>query len=384
LLLLVNGLEALVDSHAGLAGDTLDARFGWGIDKRLTFAESIAERSVSGTKAKELWSEAIAAIASSPKYAGLRLTAQLGLLPIGPDPASGLWEFAHLMTGEPAERESDGLLRLTEATGLVLVLIPGGTFQMGAQSSDPALPNYDALAQRNEGPVHSVSLSAHFLSKYEMTQGQWQRASGSNPSQYNSQHYSTSWNRAGRAINLLHPVEQVSWRDSRWLLDRLSLQLPSEAQWENGCRAGTGSVYWTGEGLDSLKGAANLSDAYGKSHGNESWVSWEANFDDGNSVHAEVGSYRANVFGLHDVHGNVREWCLDSYDSNAYENERVADPLMYVEGSSGRVYRGGCFSLTASGARSAYRDYGTPEARAGLLGLRPARALRLSTSRLHD
>ena len=108
----------------------------------------------------------------------------MGLLPIGPDPESGLWEFAHLATGTPAERGADGRLILTEETGVVLVLIPAGRFWMGAQSTDEAGRNYDPQAQPNEGPVHEVELSPHFLSKYEMTQGQWQRIMGANPSAY--------------------------------------------------------------------------------------------------------------------------------------------------------------------------------------------------------
>ncbi|MFT5286772.1 MAG: serine/threonine protein kinase/formylglycine-generating enzyme required for sulfatase activity [Planctomycetota bacterium] len=384
LLLLVDGLEALVDRQSGLASDTLEAKFGWGILKRLDFAQSIAERSVSSPRAKMLWDGAIDAIGSSPKYAGLTLTPQLGLLPIGPDPASGLWEFAHLMTGEPAVREENGQLRLKEATGLVLVLIPAGTFQMGAQSKDPAQPNYDARAQIDESPVHTVSLSAYFLSKYEMTQGQWQRVSGSNPSSYNPKNSTPLWNRAGRAINLLHPVEQVDWVESRSIVEVSSLQLPSEAQWENGCRAGTGSVYWTGEDLDSLKGAANLSDAYGKSHGNGSFELYEANFDDGNTAHAEVGSYFANAFGLHDTHGNVWEWCLDNYEATAYEHEEVRDPLILVEGPTFRVSRGGSFFDTAVRARSARRFTNSAAGGANNLGLRPARALQVSTTPLHD
>jgi formylglycine-generating enzyme required for sulfatase activity len=86
-------------------------------------------------------------------YPGLALTPQLGLVPLGSDEVSNLWEFAHLQTGEPAVRSGDGKLSLTEGTGLVFVLLPGGTFQMGAQKSDPQEPNYVPQAEGNEGPV---------------------------------------------------------------------------------------------------------------------------------------------------------------------------------------------------------------------------------------
>jgi formylglycine-generating enzyme required for sulfatase activity len=96
-----------------------------------------------------------------------------------------------------------------------------------------------------------------------------------------------------------------------------------------------------------------------------------------------VGSFRANAFGLHDVHGNVWEWCLDGYDSNFYGKRVGKDPLSPWSGSSARVSRGGSFSNAASLARSAIRNHNTPEGRDSLLGLRPSRALRLSASPLH-
>ncbi len=179
---LVSNLEALRDSKTGLMGDTLAEPFGWGMTKRYEFARTIKERSTDGSEAKRRWSEAIAALAVSPKYGGLKLTPQVGLLPIGEDPESHLWEFAHVQTGEPAMRGSDGKLVLAEVTGLVFVLIPGGTYWMGAQSTEPTGRNFDPGSGSDESPVHQVALSSYFLSKYEMTQGQWQRIGARNPS----------------------------------------------------------------------------------------------------------------------------------------------------------------------------------------------------------
>lgn len=372
---LVSGIRGLHDAETGLAGDTLSEAFGWGVEKRHEFARTIGARSVSGANAQRLWAEATKAIAASAKYGGLELSPQMGLLPIGPDPASGLWEFAHLMTGAPAERGADGKLVLREETGIVLVLIPGGSFWMGAQKADPAGRNYDPQAAANEGPVHEVELSAYFLSKYEMTQGQWMRVAGVNPSTYGRNRYFTSWNREGLGWSSLHPVEQVSWSQCMEMLERLVLTLPSEAQWERGARAGTSSVYWTGDDLASLTDVANLSDQYGKDHGNEAWSVWEKDFDDGNTVHARVGSYAANALGLHDVHGNLWEWCLDWYDSGFYGRSPKEDPVSDPEGSARRVARGGSFSFAASDARSAYRYDVSPENRRGTLGLRPARGI---------
>ncbi|NOT29479.1 MAG: SUMF1/EgtB/PvdO family nonheme iron enzyme [Planctomycetes bacterium] len=370
---LIAGLEEL---ELGLLAEAaVSAEHGWSVPKRLSFARSMASGFGAGGAYERAWSSVLAAMRSA--YPGLELTPELGLLPIGRDPESGLWEFAHLQTGEPAERGADGRLVLEEGTGIVFVLLPGGTFQMGVQKSDPNGPNYDAQAESDEGPVHAVTLTPFFLSKYELTQGQWQRFVGGNPSRYGPHDYETSWNRSGRKMDLLHPVELVSWTTCMEVLARLGLDLPTESQWEYGSRGGTTSAWWTGSAKESLVGAGNVADTFGKKNGGPaSWV-YEEWLDDGNTVHARVGSYTANAFGLHDVVGNVWEWCRDVY--GGYENPvRAGDGEREVEGSSRRVYRGGSFAHAASDARSANRYYDTPEYAVSLLGLRLARTSRLA------
>ncbi|MCI0410633.1 MAG: formylglycine-generating enzyme family protein, partial [Acidobacteria bacterium] len=337
---LVRGIEEFADPAKGLLGAGTSPEHGWGMRKRLEFASTLQERSVSGAEAAARWAEAIASIANAadcPVYGGLRITPQLGLLPIGRDPQSGLWEFAHLQTGEPAERGADRKLILKEETGLVFVLLPGGTFQMGAQRSDPNGANYDPQAVSDESPVHAVTLSAFFLSKYEMTQGQWERFAGRHQSYYNKNNYSPGWNRDCKSWSALHPVEQVSWLVCEEVMSRLGLSLPTEAQWEYGARAGMETPWWPGEDPSLLAEAANVSDAYAKANGGpfRSWESW----DDGNTCPAEVGRYRANPFGLHDVHGNVSEWSRDGYE--AYRDAPGRDPVANPAGSSFRVLRGG-------------------------------------------
>mgnify|MGYP001401773931 CR=1 FL=1 len=379
---LIAGLEAL--EQGLLAEDGLTDEHGWSIPRRLSLARTLAERSFASPEARSSWSEAVASIkdvGECPAYGGLVLAPELGLLPIGRDPESGLWEFAHLATGEPAKRGTDGKLVLAPEMGLVFVLLPGGTFQMGAQKGDPSGANYDPDSRSDEGPVHAVTLSAFFLSKYEMTQAQWARFMGKNPSQYGPERYDSFMNAAGKGWSGLHPVEQVSWWTCVEVLERLGLELPSEAQWEYGARAGAGTSWWSGNERESLAGAANLADRYAKEHGGEAWsVNHELWLDDGNTVYAEVGRYRANAFGLHDVHGNVWEWCLDGYQESFYRQglRLELDPVADPGGSSSRVYRGGGFSHAAVYARSATRPNATPSFAGRNLGLRPARASRLA------
>jgi formylglycine-generating enzyme required for sulfatase activity/serine/threonine protein kinase len=375
---LVSDLEAFRDAGDGLYSAGISGEHGWGIERRAAFARAIRERSVDGARAKALWDAAVAAIAASPKYGGLRLAPQLGLLPVGPDPGSGLWEFSHLATAEgyaPVVRGAEGELERDAGTGLVFVLIPGGTFTMGAQKLDPAAPNYDPLALGIESPVHAVELSPYFLSKYEMTQGQWMRFTGRNPSQYAPTNFDAGWTRSGRGGTLLHPVERVSWTQCMETMARLGLSLPSEAQWEHAARGGRDAPYWTGTDVASLEDAANIADAYGKLHGGESLRIWEQDFDDGSTVHAETGSYRANPFGLHDVAGNVWEWCLDGYDEFFYAKSPDVDPVSPPESAISCIFRGGSFFFAASFARSANRFNSTPEFQSHDLGLRPARSV---------
>jgi len=372
LAVLVDKTREFADPDHGLVSTGVSIEHSWGVAKRRDFAATIEERSVTGAAAKGRWEEAIASIRDPtrcPRYAGLVVTPQLGLLPIGRDEGSGLWEFAHLQTGEPAERGADGKLILREETGLVFVLVPGGSFLMGAQKTTPAGENYDPEAASFESPVHEVTLSPFFLSKYEMTQGQWLRITGRNPSAFGPRFQGDE-----RVLDLTHPVEQVSWTDCVKWLGRLELDLPTEAQWEYGCRGGTDSPWWTGRDRESLRGRANLADQAAAWTGAEwSEIKDWPDLDDGWGAHAAVGAYSANPFGLHEVSGNLYEWCADNF--GLYSPESVQDPRAETNENDPRVFRGGCFSQTASSARSAGRNSNAPDARSFEYGLRPARRL---------
>jgi len=367
------------------------------VEERLTWALQVDDLTRDHPNAIYSWEEAREAIAAadgvlaSELYAddSIDLVPQLGLVPIGMNPVTLLWEFYHLRSAHdpssgmnPAEiaipeHREDGALEIGAETGLVFVLIPGGAYRIGAQSTDPAAPHYDPLAELRESPVHEIVLEPYFLSRYELTQGQWRRLTGENPSVYGPEgDWSTEWDSEGREANWTHPVEEVSWEDCMLHLPRFGLRLPSEGQWEAACRAGTETPWWTGNNASDLDGAGNLADRYGKTHGQESWSVWEEDLDDGSTVHSRVGRYRANAFGLHDVLGNVWEWCLDDY-ANYRTVGRNGDGARFVEGATTRVARGGCFGSTTRNVRSTFRSNDTPSHRNAFLGCRPARGIQV-------
>jgi serine/threonine protein kinase/formylglycine-generating enzyme required for sulfatase activity len=360
---LVRGIRALADEETGLYSAGFAGSHGWGVKRRLANAEGMRDALAQGGRAAQAWTDAMPAIRAA--YPGLELVPQMGLLPIGPDPDSGLWEFAQIETGEPAVRRPDGKLVLTEDTGLVLVLLPEGTAWIGAQRDDPEAPNYDPGTREDEGPVHEATLTPFFLSKYEMTQAQWIRLAGSNPSYYTT---------ADFAQSLMNPVEQVSWARCVEVMGWLGLSVPTETQWEYGARAGTTTPWWTGSERESLRGAVNLADQ-AAARGGAPWSDIDdwPDLDDGFAVHGPVGSFRPNPFGLHDVHGNVWEWCLDAYVGGYLPDDE--DPVTPAEASQGRVMRGGCFDNTAAAARSANRPSNPEEFPDNGIGLRPARVV---------
>lgn len=369
---LVSRLEEFSDPERGLIGDTCAPPFGWGVERRLASARSLAERSVEGDAARRAWKDALAGVEASARYGGLRLAPQMGLLPLGVDPDSDLWEFAHLQSGAPPARDGAGRLVIDGDSCIVLVLIPGGTFRMGADPT-PGADLHDPLAQTHETPVHPVELSPYFLGKFEVTQGQWRRMTGTNPSSYGPTRYVTGYAAHGRPWSSAQPVETVSWVDCVRDLARLDLTLPSEAQWERAARAELEHAFVYGPDLDSLRGAANIADEYAATHGAANWDT-EPDFDDGHTAHARVGSFRANGYGLHDMIGNVAEWCLDGYITQAYLEEWPKDAVMSPAGDvTYRLIRGGHFKATRVDLRSSHRHGLTPDMRSYQVGVRAAR-----------
>ena len=339
---------------------------------RLAFASSIAQKSIIGNQ--DRWDTAIAAIQQSSRYGGLTLTPQLGLVPLGENPDSGLWEFWHIQSGVEPQKDRFGDLSLIEGSGIVLVLIPEGEFWMGAnkvKNKRKRDGNFDPRARQKEMPSHKVSIGAFFLSKYELTQAQWLNIMGNNPAAY-----AIGREVNGRVVSAQHPIEQISWSEAMTAMKRYDLTLPTEAQWEYGNRAGTQTIYWTGDTVKSLQGAANISDQQSRERGApESWAV-ESVLRDDYIIHGPVGQFRANPFGLHDTSGNVWEWCADRYGQYTYPVKPQTGERIVVDDNAPRLFRGGGFRANSIHVRSAdrYSIYAT-DYRAYDVGIRPARMI---------
>ncbi|MFH2003037.1 MAG: SUMF1/EgtB/PvdO family nonheme iron enzyme [Planctomycetota bacterium] len=367
-------LQKLVESLEELSDDEGLVKK---IEDRLDFARNIREETL-GKHAAE-WEEAIAVIADpqrSPLYKGLIIAPQIGFIPLGQDPDSGLYEFSHFQTGAMPMRNEDGRLEPNEANGLVFVLIPGSAFQMGAERPGPdrpeGSPNADPFSFSCEGPVHIVRIEPFLLSKYEMTQGQWKRFTGKNPSGWTPDNKDIQ----GPGITLLNPVEQVDWFESEKVLSKLRLRLPTEAEWEYAARAGTSTIWFTGDRKESLGNHVNMADAFSRDHEGPAISDYELWLDDGFVCHAPVHLMQPNRFGLHQMAGNVWEWCIDGFRMGGYKNapaDGSADRAL--DESQERVIRGGGYNSGSKTCRSSYRKWMNPGSRVRDCGLRPACSL---------
>ena len=188
-----------------------------------------------------------------------------------------------------------------------------------------------------------------------------------------------TWKDNGMSQTDSHPVVNVSWNDAvefiKWLSKKEGKQyrLPTEAEWEYCCRAGSETHFSTGDSLVSLRGFGNMLDASykGKYPNNDDKAYQPFPFADGWVYTSPVGRFKANGFGLYDMHGNVWEWCSDWYGADYYSTSPVSDPGGPTTGSD-RVHRGGCWFNSAWNCRSAIRTWDVPSDRGNLLGFRLA------------
>jgi len=256
----------------------------------------------------------------------------------------------HQLRGEPIEEEkmpeekqatvssNSGTTKTITLPGgatMEMVYVAPGSFMMGSPSSEDG--RFDGRFDHET--QHRVTLTkGYWLGKYEVTQRQWQSVMGSNPSNF-------------KGDNL--PVENVSWDDCQMFIARVNNQLncgarlPTEAEWEYACRAGTTTAYFWGNALNGNK--ANC----------------DGNYPCGTTVKGpyrkttvQVGSYPANAWGFCDMHGNVEEWCNDWFGQ--YPTGSVTDPMGPIARTGLRVLRGGSWYRHAEECRSANRRLGSP------------------------
>ena len=234
-----------------------------------------------------------------------------------------------------------------KGSSLEMVKINAGSFTMGSPE--------DELSRDNDEKPHKVVISKHFwLGKHEVTQMQYMAVMGSNPSEFKG---------------LRNPVEMISYDDAKEFCKRLNqlytgrlpagyrFDLPTEAQWEYACRAGTATALNNGSNLTAESGECSNMNAVG----------WYCD-NRGSDGHKEVGLKQPNAWGLYDMHGNVYEWCRDWY--GPYKGDAI-DPVGPARGTY-RVLRGGGWDISARRCRSAFRFNDKPTYKLNYIGFRLA------------
>lgn len=253
-----------------------------------------------------------------------------------------LWQYSGKcetsFDDEQLSKYTKGMQYTEPVTGMKFVYIPQGCFMMGCYPMAEK-------CKKDENPVHKVCVSGFWMGIFEVSQEQWQRVMGENPSRF-----------TGKAN---HPVENVSFDDIKEFILLLNsnhmerFSLPSEAQWEYACRNGGKKVGypWGNESYrpDANCGICNSGEYHGET--------------------APVGSFFPNQLGLYDMGGNVKEWCQDVYHKKAYVSHTKKNPLTEANGSS-RVVRGGSFSDNTSKLRCISRDQSISVMRSDNLGFR--------------
>jgi len=241
--------------------------------------------------------------------------------------------------------------QLAENIAITMIQIPAGEFQMGS-------PELEVDRQSYEGPQHLVKLGSFFLGQTAVTQAQWQVVAGWPEQQLELNDQPSRF----QAANL--PVEQVSWKEAMEFCRRLSVRtgrnytLPSESQWEYACRAGTITAFSFGE---------TLTPELANYDGNNTYVSGPKGVY--RQKTAEVGSFPANGWGLHDMHGNVWEWCLDSWHGT-YKGAPPDGSAWMTDGRADRLLRGGSWYSRPGSCRSACRYHYRPDGVDDFVGFR--------------
>ncbi len=273
----------------------------------------------------------------------------------------------------------------TNSLGMTFVRIEPGTFTMGTTAAQveqllKVLPGSKREEFRGEQPAHQVRITRAFdLGKHEVTVGQFRAF-------VTAAHYQTDAERSVQGSAPLHvwfpqkddhPVLSVSWNDARafcdWLTKkeggRVRYRLPTEAEWEYACRAGTSSLFSNGDDPEKLAQIGNVADASARKKYPD-WA-WSIKANDGYVYTAPVGTYPPNAWGLCDMIGNVWEWCEDGYAVDSYAKTTGDDPQGPSQAAL-RVFRGGCWFASPRRCRPADRGGFAPGFRCSALGFRVA------------
>ena len=236
-------------------------------------------------------------------------------------------------------REAEFFREYINSVSLEMVSIPGGTFMMGS-------PDTEEKRRSNEGPQHQVTVASFFMGKYPVTQAQWEAVAALPQVNISLNANPSNFKGANR------PVEQVSWDEAQEFCARLSrktgknYRLPSEAEWEYACRAGTTTPFYFGEtittDLVNYDGSSTYASAPKGIYRQQT---------------TDVGSFPPNAFGLYDMHGNVWEWCADFYHENY--NGAPSDGSVWESGGDNkyRLLRGGSWIDSPGYCRSALRNW---------------------------
>lgn len=312
-------------------------------DLRHRHEMAVAFTAASHIPEDDAWATVRREIAQSPHYDHLDLSPQVGLVPLGRDPRSGLQEFADVQSGAPPHRDPiTQQLQLDESSAVVFVLIPARTVLIGEQFEYPCVPHYLPLIKKNPHySLQAVELEAFLIGKHEVTQAQWMRITHnpSNPSRYRPPPHSVP----GWPTTSMHPVENITSLECEAAFRRMGWLLPTEAQWEYACRGGTSTTWWTGATVDSLSGAENLPDEAAAEA--TPWPGAITTISDGFVIHAPVDALLPNPFGLYGMHGNVMEWCRDFGAPDDWIGAEVIDleGQKLVHTKEQRARRGGCY-----------------------------------------
>ncbi len=338
------------------------------VARRLEVLERLERESL--VDAADAWRAARASVADPdecPAYRGLDLPPQFGLVPLGRDRASGLWEFAFLPSGPAPRRDADGELHPAAGDAIVLVLVPGGDAWLGAQLDDPSAPFHESRPDTSVVALHEVSLEPFFIAKHEVTQAQWGRLTGEHPS-----YFYGGWEMPPARATFSSPVDSLSWHAADAGVRRVGLALPTYDQWEYAARAGVTTRFLTGVSSFDLA-CANHHDASAVAlDGNRTRFDPRTLVDDGFAIPAPVGSYPPNAFGLHDVLGNVNEFVRAAeHPGEGFLGELPSGPSLAGIGA----FRGGSYFDDARRLRLGVSSVQPPDTSAATHGVRPALAI---------